>query len=60
MMQRIASYLVMNDQLAEEIAWLNANGWIVTSGRLTNRTNEVALRCIYVGDLATQKQAESK
>lgn len=59
-MQRVSSLIVTNDQLAEEIAWLNANGWVVTSGRLTNRANEIALQCIFVGDLAVQKQAEQK
>lgn len=48
-LHRYSCRIITEDQVRNEIDWLNDIGWVVTSSRLTNRISEVALQCIYIG-----------
>jgi len=46
---KTSTHIIHEAYLTDEIVRLNALGWVVTNGRATKKTNEIALQCIYIG-----------
>jgi len=54
--QRTSSFICRESDLEDEIMRLNSQGWYVSSGRQTDKINQIALQCVHVGYKAKETQ----